>query len=68
VFPSTSIGIICVVRVTTDNNYTIDDYLKNHLVMPLYDFISDSPSSKTDTEELKFYTQSFKKIYKRCYI
>ncbi|KAE9521637.1 hypothetical protein AGLY_017933 [Aphis glycines] len=26
--------------------------------MPLYDFISDSPSSKTGTEEPKFYTQS----------
>ncbi|KAE9522085.1 hypothetical protein AGLY_017529 [Aphis glycines] len=29
--------------------------------MPLYDFISDSPSSKTGTEEPKFYTQSFLK-------
>ncbi|KAE9522631.1 hypothetical protein AGLY_016966 [Aphis glycines] len=39
----------------------MDDYLKNCLGMPLYDFISDSPSSKTGTEEPKFYTQSFLK-------
>ncbi|KAE9523162.1 hypothetical protein AGLY_016447 [Aphis glycines] len=49
------------INITTDYNYTMDDYLKNCLGMPLYDFISDSPSSKTGTEEPKFYTQSFLK-------
>ncbi|KAE9543348.1 hypothetical protein AGLY_003259, partial [Aphis glycines] len=46
------------INITTDYYYTMDDYLKNCLGMPLYDFISDSPSSKTGTEEPKFYTQS----------
>ncbi|KAE9543704.1 hypothetical protein AGLY_002100 [Aphis glycines] len=49
------------INITTDYNYTMDDYLKKCLGMPLYDFISDSPSSKTGTEEPKFYTKSFLK-------
>ncbi|KAE9542451.1 hypothetical protein AGLY_003312, partial [Aphis glycines] len=53
------------ININTDYSYTMDDYLKNCLGMPLYDFISDSPSSKTGTEEPKFYTQSFFKKYKR---